>query len=338
IDDLIPQEECVLTLTTLGYIKRQPVEAYHLQRRGGKGVKGMTRREEDIAETMFTCNTHDYIMFFTNFGKVYKMKCYEVPEGSRTSKGMNIVNLLPLASEEKVTSMIRLPDLDDDSYLCMVTRQGVIKRTKLSLYNNVRKGGIIAVSLDEGDELAWVQITDGESDLLVATRKGMCIRFNENDARSIGRTARGVRAIQLGENDEVVGMAVLSGPGTILTVSETGYGRRSEMGDFRVQSRGGKGVINYRVGEYGDVAAVRLVQDDEEIILISSDGIIIRVPANEISVFSRPAKGVRVMRLDEGQKLVTLTTTAASGEDEGDDAETAEGAPATEAAEATTEE
>ena len=338
IEDLIPQEECVLTLTTLGYIKRQPVEAYHLQRRGGKGVKGMTRREEDIAETMFTCNTHDYIMFFTNFGKVYKMKCYEVPEGSRTSKGMNIVNLLPLASEEKVTSMIRLPDLDDDSYLCMVTRQGVIKRTKLSLYNNVRKGGIIAVSLDEGDELAWVQITDGESDLLVATRKGMCIRFNENDARSIGRTARGVRAIQLGENDEVVGMAVLSGPGTILTVSETGYGRRSEMGDFRVQSRGGKGVINYRVGEYGDVAAVRLVQDDEEIILISSDGIIIRVPANEISVFSRPAKGVRVMRLDEGQKLVTLTTTAASGEDEGDDAETAEGAPATEAAEATTEE
>jgi DNA gyrase subunit A len=237
---------------------------------------------------MFTASTHDFISFFTTKGRTFKLKGYEIPEGSRTSKGMNIVNLLPLEADEKVSSMIRFTAMDEETgYLCMFTRKGIIKRSSLEEYKSIRRAGVLAITLDEGDELAWVTTTTGNDDLIVATKKGMCIRFNENDARSIGRTARGVRAITLGENDEVVGMAVLNGIGTILTVSETGYGRRSEQGDFRVQSRGGKGVINYRVNEYGDVAAVRLVQDDDEIILISSDGIIIRVPANEISITIR---------------------------------------------------
>lgn len=318
IEDLIPEETCVFTMTTLGYIKRQPVDTYRIQKRGGRGVIGMARREEDVAETMFTCSTHDYVMFFTSDGRTYRLKGYEIPEGSRTSKGMNIVNLLPITPDVKVNAMIRVPEFSEGQYLCMVTRKGIIKRTELEAYRNVRKNGVIAISLDENDELAWVHLTSGEDDLLVATRKGMSIRFHETDARPLGRTARGVKAIELSEGDEVVGMAVLKEDGTVLTVSETGYGRRSEVTDYRLQSRAGKGTINYHTEKYGDVAAVRLIREEEDVILISSDGIIIRIPTDEIRLCARPSKGVRVMRVNEGEKVVTLTS---ADHDEGDEQE-----------------
>ena len=322
IEDLIPEEECVYTMTTLGYIKRQPTETYQIQRRGGRGVKGLTRREEDIVETMFTCSTHDYVVFFTNAGRMYRLKGYEIPEGSRTSKGMNIVNLLPITQEEKVSAMIRVkPELDDDKYVCMVTRNGIIKRTAVEDYKNVRKSGIIAVNLDEGDELAWVKLTSGNDDLLVATKKGMCIRFNESDARVLGRTARGVKAIDLKDGDEVIGFDVLREGTTVLTVNEKGYGRRSSNDDYHIQSRGGKGVKNYRVEQFGDVSAISVVDENEDVILISSDGIIIRIPANEISTFARPSKGVRVMKVTEGERLATMTTTEHIDADDETDAE-----------------
>ena len=316
IEDLIPEETCVFTMTTLGYIKRQPVDTYRIQKCGGRGVIGMARREEDVAETMFTCSTHDYVMFFTSDGRTYRLKGYEIPEGSRTSKGMNIVNLLPITPDVKVNAMIRVPEFSEGQYLCMVTRKGIIKRTELEAYRNVRKNGVIAISLDENDELAWVHLTSGEDDLLVATRKGMSIRFHETDARPLGRTARGVKAIELSESDEVVGMAVLKEDGTVLTVSETGYGRRSEVTDYRLQSRAGKGTINYHTEKYGDVAAVRLIREEEDVILISSDGIIIRIPTDEIRLCARPSKGVRVMRVNEGEKVVTLTS---ADHDEGEE-------------------
>ena len=316
IEDLIPEETCVFTMTTLGYIKRQPVDTYRIQKRGGRGVIGMARREEDVAETMFTCSTHDYVMFFTSDGRTYRLKGYEIPEGSRTSKGMNIVNLLPITPDVKVNAMIRVPEFSEGQYLCMVTRKGIIKRTELEAYRNVRKNGVIAISLDENDELAWVHLTSGEDDLLVATRKGMSIRFHETDARPLGRTARGVKAIELSESDEVVGMAVLKEDGTVLTVNETGYGRRSEVTHYRLQSRAGKGTINYHTEKYGDVAAVRLIREEEDVILISSDGIIIRIPTDEIRLCARPSKGVRVMRVNEGEKVVTLTS---ADHDEGEE-------------------
>lgn len=318
IEDLIPQEECVLTLTSFGYVKRQKTDTYHIQRRGGRGVSGMTRREEDVASDMFVINSHDYVMFFTNLGRVYRLKCYEIPEGSRTSKGMNIANLLPITQNEKVTSMIRVPEFDDESYLCMVTRNGIIKRTSLSAYNTTRKGGVIAIDLDEGDELSWVRLTDGETQLLVATRLGMAIRFDERDVRPMGRTARGVKAITLRENDYVIGMSSLREGGLVLTVSATGYGRLSPISDYRIQSRGGKGLTNYHIEKYGEVAAIKVVDLDDDIILIASDGIIIRIPANSIRECARPSKGVRVMRVNEDSEVVTLARTAHEEDDETD--------------------
>ncbi len=311
IESLIPEEQCVYTLTTLGYIKRQPVESYSIQNRGGRGVKGMTRREEDIAETMFTCSSHDYIMFFTTYGKTYRLKGYEIPEGSKQSKGMNIVNLLPLEGDEKVSSMIRVPDFggEEIKYLCMVTRKGIIKRTDLEQYKNIRKNGIIAINLDEDDELAWVRLTDGNDDVLIATRNGMSIRFNENDCRPIGRTARGVKAIELKSEDEVVGMCIIGenqdASMKILTIAESGLGRLSEFDEYRIQSRAGKGVLNYHIEKYGKVAAVANVYEGDDVILISSDGIIIRMAASQINTVSRTSKGVRVMRLSENEKVVS---------------------------------
>ena len=316
IEDLIPVEDCVLTMSQLGYIKRQPLEVYKTQRRGGRGIKGMATREEDFTETMFLCSSHDIVMFFTSAGRVYRLKCYEVPEGSRTSRGMNIVNLLPLTENEKVTAMIRVTEFESDKYLCMVTRCGVIKRTRLDAYANARKSGLIAVDLDEGDELAWVHVTDGYQQLLVGTRNGMAICFDENDARVVGRTARGVKAITLAEDDEVVGMAVRDENSLLLTVTETGYGRLSEFSDYRIQSRGGKGLTNYHTEEYGNVAAIRMVNTDDDIILISSNGIIIRLPVGEIRLCRRPSKGVRVMRVEEGSRIVSLAQVPHEEEEE----------------------
>lgn len=330
IEDLIPVEESVLTMTSLGYIKRQAADVYKTQRRGGRGIMGMATRDEDVTETMFLCSSHDYVMFFTSAGRVYRLKCYEIPEGSRTSKGMNIVNLLPLAPEEKVTAMIRVAEFADDAYLCMVTRHGIIKRTRLDAYANARKNGLIAIDLDEGDELAWVRMTDGYQKLIVATRQGMAICFDENDARVVGRTARGVKALTLGEGDEVVGMSIAREGGLLLTVTETGYGRLSELSDYRMQSRGGKGLTNYHTEAFGQVAAIKVVDEDDDIILISSDGIVIRMQASEIRLCRRPSKGVRVMRLEEGVRIVSLVR--APHEEEIEEEESEE-PPAQEAAE-----
>ncbi len=306
IEDLIPVEECVLTLTRLGYIKRQAADMYKTQRRGGRGIMGMATRDEDVTETMFLCSSHDYVMFFTSAGRVYRLKCYEVPEGGRTAKGMNIVNLLPLAPEEKVTAMIRVSEFVGDQYLCMVTRKGIIKRTRLDAYSNARKNGLIAIDLDEGDELAWVRMTDGYQHLIVATRLGMAICFDENDARVVGRTARGVKAITLGDGDEVVGMSICREGGLLLTVTETGYGRLSELSDYRIQSRGGKGLTNYHTEAFGNVAGIKVVDLDDDVILISSDGIIIRMQVREIRQCRRPSKGVRVMRVEGDARIVSL--------------------------------
>ena len=311
VEDLIPKEECVYTLTNFGYIKRMPAAEYSIQNRGGRGVKGMTRREEDVTQTMFSCSSHDYIMFFTTFGRTYRLKGYEIPEGSRQSKGMNVVNLLPLENGEKISAMIRVPEFGEDKYyLCMVTRKGVIKRTRLDEYKNIRKVGIIAINLDEGDELAWVKLTDGEQDIFVATRNGYGIRFHESDARAIGRTARGVRAIELrGEDDEVIGMCAFGADtpedAQILTVSERGIGRRSPLSEYRCQSRAGKGSFNYKTEKNGAVAAVLMVGENDDVILISSDGIVIRIAAKDISSLSRTSKGVKVMRVSEGEGVVS---------------------------------
>ncbi len=321
IEDLIPKEECVLTLTNYGYVKRQKMDTYHTQKRGGRGVAGMNRRDEDVATELFVTGSHDYVMFFSDLGRVYKLKCYEVPEGSRQSRGMNIKNLLPLQPDEKITSMIRVTEFDEDKFLVMVTKNGIIKRTRLSAYDTARKGGLIAIDLDEGDTLSWVRVTDGASDLLVATKKGMAIRFHESGVRELSRTARGVKVMKLREGDCIVGMSVLREGGLVLTITETGYGRLSSPENYRLQKRGGKGLRNYHTEKFGDVAGIKVVDaQDDDVILISEDGIIIRIQADSIRVCARPSKGVRVMKLQEGSKVVTLAR-APHEEDEVDDVE-----------------
>lgn len=316
IEDLIPVEECVITRSEQGYIKRLPSDTYSAQHRGGRGIMGMATREDDDVDSMFVCSSHDYVMMFSNLGRVYRMKAYEIPEGSRTAKGMNIINLLPLLPDEKITIMIPLSEFDEEHYVCMVTAKGVIKRTQLSLFKNVRKNGVISIVLDDDDELRFVQLSDGKSEILVATKKGMAIRFAETDARSMGRVTRGVRAIRLTGEDEVIGMTVFKGDTKILTVTESGYGRLSLVSDYRIQSRGGKGIMNYRTKAYGDVAAMTMVDEEEDVIIISSNGIIIRIPIAEISTFARPAKGVRVMRVAEDEKVLTVARAIHDEEEE----------------------
>ena len=319
IEDLIPQEDCVVTMTKFGYIKRLPHDTYKTQRRGGRGISGMTRRDEDVATEMFLSNSHDFNLFFTNKGRVYRIKCYEIPESTRQSKGINIANILPLAADEKVTSMIRIPSFEDDKYLIMVTRQGIIKRIALNAYNTARKGGLIALDLNEGDELAWVRMTDGNNEVLIATKKGMAIRFRETDVRAMGRLARGVKAMKLKEGDSIVGMSIIEEDKLILTVSETGYGRLSKPEDYRLQSRGGKGLINYHVEKYGEVAALTAVPLGDDVIIISENGVIIRILASTIRVCSRPSKGVTIMKIKGDNRVVSV-----SGAPHEDDAQAAE--------------
>ena len=307
IEDLIPCEECVITKTVNGYIKRLPSDTYNVQNRGGRGITGMTTREEDSVENMFVCSSHDRIMLFSNLGRVYRIKAYEIPEGSRTAKGMNLVNVVPLMSGEKINVIIPVTaDDEDERYICMITRKGIVKRTKLSDFKNTRKSGIIAISIDDDDELAHVRMTDGDNNLLVATKKGKAIHFNEHQVRSMGRTARGVKAINMAEDDMVVDMALCKDDTRILTVTETGYGRISPISCYRLQSRGGKGLTNYRVEKYGDVAAVLPIEKNEDIIMIASNGIVIRIFGDTISEFARPAKGVRVMRVAEGERILSV--------------------------------
>lgn len=319
IEDLIPEESCVVTLTRFGYLKRQPLDVYKTQRRGGRGISGMTRRDEDFVSDIYTCSTHDYLMFFTNKGKVYRIKGYEIPEGSRTSRGTNVVNILPLEQNEKITCVIKTSDIAaENKYYVMVTRNGIIKRTEYNAYINVRKSGLIAINLDEGDELAWVKITNGSDDLILATRNGMSIRFNEEDARSMGRTARGVKAIALDEGDQVVGMVVAEEGKDILTVSQSGLGRRTDVSEYRIQTRGGKGLRNYYCDKNGPVAGFEKVDSENDIILITDSGIIIRIPADQISKQSRYAGGVKVMRVDEETSIIGIAAVEKEEESEQD--------------------
>ena len=308
IEDLIPYDDCVITMTNLGYVKRQKVDNYRTQRRGGRGISGMNRRSEDFATDMFVSGTHDYVMFFSNLGKVYRMKCYMIPEGSRTSKGMNINNLLPLSANEKITSMIRLPeDGGSGMYLVMITKKGIIKRVEANKFGSIKKGGLFAISIDEDDELVWVRLTDGNAQLLIATQNGMALRLNETQIRPTGRTSRGVKAIRLKEGDCVIGMSILREGSYVLTVSENGYGRLSKQSDYRIQSRGGKGLHNYPISKYGKVAAIKAVDLDDDIIIISDNGVIIRINASTISINSRVSRGVKLMKMDDNSKVATIS-------------------------------
>ncbi len=305
IEDLIPEEQCVYTLTHAGYIKRTAADTYTAQNRGGRGIAGLSHKDEDFTEELFVGSSHDYMLFMTDKGRVYRLKGYQVPEGARTSKGTNIVNLLQLQNDEKVTIMMRQPaDIDqENSYITMVTRQGLIKRTPLSQFKNIRKAGLIAISLNEGDALTWCHLTGGNDELIVATHDGMAIHFTEAGARSMGRASRGVRAIRLAEGDYVVGVCVCRPGATMLTVTENGKGRRSRIDDYRMTHRGGKGIRNYAKG---GVAAVKIVDDTDDLILISQEGILIRMHADDINVQSRYGSGVRVMRLAEDDKLAMM--------------------------------
>ena len=307
IEDLIPEKDCVITLTHFGYVKRQASSAYRIQKRGGRGISGMKQRDEDFVEEMFVTSSHDQMLFFTNQGRVFSLKCYEIPEGNRTARGTNMVNLLALAPEEKVTSMMRVGDFDEEHYLVMVTKNGLIKRTRLDAYKNIRKSGLIALGLNEGDELAWVRLTDGKDELVIATRNGMAIRFSENDVRPMSRTAMGVKAISLKPGDSVVGMVAAREDACILTVTDKGQGRRTPVSDYPVQGRNGMGKINYKVNDTkGYVCGIKVVRDDQDLILISNDGIIIRIAAADVNIMSRYATGVRVMRLADNDSVVAF--------------------------------
>lgn len=308
IEDLIPEEDCVVTLTNNGYIKRMPLTEYKTQHRGGRGITGMKQREEDFVEEMFICGSHDNILFISNKGIMYKLKCYEIPDGSKASRGFNLINLLPLTENEKIAAMIKTTDFSDEKFITMVTKNGKIKRTNLSLYKNVRKNGLIAIGLDEGDEIAGVRMTDGNAQLFVATHNGMAIRLEESKGRALSRSAHGVRAIKLRDGDYVVSMARVREGATLLTVTENGYGKRTELDSYRIQNRGGYGLTNYKVDDIrGHVCGIKIVDEDDDIILVSSDGIIIRILASDIRVMGRIAKGVRVMRVNEGANVVAFT-------------------------------
>lgn len=311
IEDLIPEEECVLTYTNIGYIKRQPVDVYNLQKRGGKGVSGMKQREEDFVEDMFISSTHDNILFITNYGNMYKLKCYEVPEGSKQSRGTNIVNLLQLDEGERIAAMMKTSDFAENKYFICVTKYGKIKRTPLYDFRNVRKNGLRAITLAEGDEIAAAHLTEGDSSIIVATHLGMAIHFSEDKIRSMGRLASGVRAIKLREEDYIVGAAkVYSDDMRILTVTDKGYGRLSALSDYRMQNRGGNGLKNYKIrDDRGYVCGIRSIQADDDVILISTDGVIIRIRANDLRVMRRTGLGVRVMKLSDEDRVVTFTRT-----------------------------
>lgn len=325
IEDLIPLEDCVVTFTNIGYIKRQPMEVYNIQKRGGKGVSGMKQREEDFVDNMFIASSHENILYITNMGNMFRMKCYEIPEGSKQSRGMNIVNLLRLAEGERVAAMMTTMDFADNKYFICITKNGLIKRTKLSEYKNVRKMGLRAINLVDGDEIAAAFLTEGDCSVLIATRNGAAIRFDEKDARPLGRTARGVRAIKFRDGDYVVGATkIFDDNASILTVTDKGMGRRCAVSSYRMQKRGGLGLKNYPVSdEKGYVCGIKTLGTDDDVILISADGVVIRIRANDLRNMGRPASGVRVMRLGAEDRVASFSRTQHDEEEETSEVENA---------------
>ncbi len=307
MEDLIEEEESVITLTHFGYIKRLPADTYTSQRRGGKGIIGLSTREEDFVKDLFVTTTHHFIMFFTNKGRVYRLKAYEIPESGRQAKGTAIVNLLQLDGDERITTVIPIQEYKEGQYLVMATRNGLVKKTDVMEYSNIRKGGLAAVSLREDDQLIDVKLTDGNQDIIISTYNGMAIRFNETDARPIGRVSQGVKGIDLDEDDHVIGMEVCIENTTLLVVTENGFGKRTELDEYKVQNRGGKGVLTYRITDKtGKSVGMKLVSEDDDIMLISSDGTIIRMKVSEVSILGRATQGVTLMRMADGVKVVGI--------------------------------
>ncbi len=325
IEDLIPEEDCVVTFTNMGYIKRQPAEVYNIQKRGGRGVNGMKQRDEDYVDNMFIASSHESILFITNKGNMFRLKCYEVAEGGRQSRGTNIVNLLQLTEDEKVAAMMTTKDFAENKFFICITKNGLVKRTKLSEFKNIRKAGLRAITLNDGDEIAGGFLTEGDCTVLVATRNGAAIRFDETQCRPMGRTARGVRAIKFRDGDCVVGATkIFDESATILTVTDKGLGRRSAVSSYRLQRRGGLGLKNYNVNdEKGYVVGIKTLGPDDDVILISLEGVIIRIRANDLRVMGRTATGVRVMRLGEEDKVVTFSRTTHDESEETEEVEKA---------------
>lgn len=311
IDDLIKEEQTVIALTHFGYIKRMPIDTYRSQKRGGKGITGIATREEDFVKQIFTASTHDTILFFTNKGKLYKLRGYEVPEAGRTARGTAIVNLLSLDAGEKVSAVIPIQNFAEGKYLLMATKNGLIKKTALAEYNSARKTGLQGITLKEDDELIAVRLTDGEDNVVLVTRNGMCITFDEKDVRPIGRVSQGVIGIRIDEDDEVIGMEsiISGGKATLLAITENGFGKRTELDEYRVQIRGGKGVITYKVTQKtGKLVGARIATDDEDVMLITDKGTIIRLKVKDISVLGRSTQGVTLMRTTDGGKVVSMET------------------------------
>lgn len=308
VEDLIPVEDCVVTLTNIGYIKRQPISEYKPQKRGGKGVSAIKQRDEDFIQEMFISSTHDDVLFITGKGIMYKLRCYEIAEGSKQSRGVNVINMLPLAEDEKIAAMIKTTDYEDGKFLIMVTKNGKIKRTPLSAYKNVRKNGLRAVGLDDGDEIAGVRLTDGSAQVIVATRNGYAIRIDETQMRPMSRTAHGVKAIKLRDGDYVVSMARVREGASVLTVTDKGLGRRVKLDDYRIQNRGGYGMLNYKVSDdKGYVCGIKIVDEEDDIIMIATDGVIIRIRACDIRIMGRYATGVKLMRVSGEDRVVAFT-------------------------------
>jgi len=308
VEDLIPVEDCVVTLTNIGYIKRQPISEYKTQKRGGKGVSAIKQRDEDFIQEMFISSTHDDVLFITGKGIMYKLRCYEIAEGSKQSRGVNVINMLPLAEDEKIAAMIKTTDYEDGKFLIMVTKNGKIKRTPLSAYKNVRKNGLRAVGLDDGDEIAGVRLTDGSAQVIVATRNGYAIRIDETQMRPMSRTAHGVKAIKLRDGDYVVSIARVREGASVLTVTDKGLGRRVKLDDYRIQNRGGYGMLNYKVSDdKGYVCGIKIVDEEDDIIMIATDGVIIRIRACDIRIMGRYATGVKLMRVSGEDRVVAFT-------------------------------
>ncbi|MBQ7035275.1 MAG: DNA gyrase subunit A, partial [Clostridia bacterium] len=324
-EDLIPVEDCIFTMTEAGYIKRQLTDTYKAQHRGGRGITGMKTKEADVVKSLFAASTHDTILFFTTLGRVYRLKGYEVPESSRVAKGTNVVNLLPLQSGEKVNAMIRVENFEQEGYLVMATRNGTVKKTPLADYSNIRKSGVIAIILDEGDDLISVHLTSGEDNLILASHEGKAIRFAESDVRSMGRVTRGVRGIKLSEEDYLIGMCLEQEGAQLLTITENGYGKRTPTEEYRLQNRGGKGISNYNITEKtGKIAAIRMAEEGEDLLLVTSGGIIMRTKIEEISSLSRSTQGVRVVKLSEGVKVIDIAGAAREEEEQTEQTEETE--------------